>query len=371
MNKLVIIKKDLQNNIETIKKMINSKQDKKADLIAVVKANGMGLDLIQYTKFLSKNGIKKFAVATLEEAIKLRVDAKITDEILMMTPTSNEDEVKLLIKNNIILTVGALNELEVIKKVSKSLTKTASINLKIDTGFGRYGFLYSDETNILNVFKNKGNVEILGTFTHFSKCTDEQWTRTQFDRFVKCINLIKEKGYNPGLTHCASSTAFLCYKDMWLDAVRIGSALQGRTIKKVPNLVKIGEYKTSIIEIKELPKNFAISYGKSYITKTNTIVATISTGYIDGFNISKLNDDFSFKSKFKLILKDIKHLFKDSSLKVCIHVKEYTVVGKLGMYYSVVDISSAKSNEVKVGDEVRISNISPMYINEKIKREYI
>lgn len=371
MKRLVINKKDLKNNIEIIQKMLSSSKDKTPELIAVVKANGMGLDLISYSKFLVENGVNKLAVAVLDEAIKLRKEAKLSIEILMMTPTNVEDEIKEMIENDIILSVGSLEELEAIKKVSKKLNKVAKINLKIDTGFGRYGFLYNDEESILKVFENKENVEILGTFTHFSKCIDEVWTRTQFNRFLNVIKSIKEKGYNPGICHCASSTAFICYKDMWLDAVRIGSVIQGRTLKKVEGLKKIGEYHTSIVEIKELPEKFGISYGKTYITKSKAKVATIAAGYMDGFNESKLNDDFSFKSKLRLVLSDIKKLFKDSSLKVYINGKEYKVVGRLGMFHAVIDISSSKENEIKVGDEVVISSVAPMYTNEEIRREYV
>ena len=53
MKKVVIDKKDLENNIKIIKTMKN----KKTKIIGVVKANGMGLDLVKYSKFLTYKGI--------------------------------------------------------------------------------------------------------------------------------------------------------------------------------------------------------------------------------------------------------------------------------------------------------------------------
>ena len=58
MKKLEINKNDLKNNIEIIKNI-----DDNIKIIAVVKANGMGLGLVEYSKTLLENGIESLAVA--------------------------------------------------------------------------------------------------------------------------------------------------------------------------------------------------------------------------------------------------------------------------------------------------------------------
>ncbi len=370
MKKLEINKKDLKNNIEIIKQINQeTKGDKKPEIIAVVKANGVGLDLIQYSKFLVENGINTLAVAVTQEAIKLREEAKIEKDIIMLSPTIIEEEIQKLIENDIILTVGNFYELELIKQIGKKIKKdNIRIYIKIDTGLARFGLLYDDLENIIKVFENADFVKIEGMYTHFSKCGDEKWTNLQFKRFLDCIEAVRKYGYNVGKLHVASSTAFIKYPEMRLDAVRLGSIFQGRTLKKVDGLVKIGTFKTSITEIKTLPKGYNISYGKIYRTKKITRVAVIPVGYIDGFNKDKLRDDFTFKNNLISVGMEIKKIFKDNSLKVKIRNKTYKVLGRIGMYHAIIDITS--DCDIQVGDEV-IINIAPLQANDEIRREYI
>lgn len=364
MKKLEISKKDLKNNINIIKSIIDENTVK---IIAVVKANGMGLGLIEYANFLIQNGIKTLAVSNFEEAIYLR-NAGIEEEILMLSPTIVKKELKLLIENDITLTISSLEECVIIEKILENLNKECiNAHLKIDTGFGRYGFLYNDINSIIKVFE-KSKIKILGTYTHFSKPNDKKWTTLQFNRYMGVVKTMTEKGFNLGLLHCCASTAFLKYPEMRLDAIRIGSIIQGRTLIKVNNLVKIGKFKTNIAEIKKLPKGYNISYGNTYKTKKETKVAIIPVGYMDGLNRNKLRDDFSLKNNLLSVGIEIRKIFKDNSLKVKINNNYFKVIGRLGMYHSIIDITN--SDNINIGDEVELE-ITPLQTNDTIRREYI
>ncbi len=270
MKKLEIIKTDLINNLDIIKNIDNSVQ-----IIAVVKANGMGLGLVEYSKILIENGIKYLAVANVEEAITLR-KAEIKEEILMLSPIIEKNELQLLIENDITLTVGSIEDYNLVKEfLNENEGIEIKIHIKIDTGFGRYGFLYNDIENILNIFEENNKIKILGIYTHFSKPDDKKWTTIQYNRFIDTVTKIKEHKYDVGILHCSASTAFLKYPEMRLDAVRIGSAIQGRTLVKQEGLKKIGKFKTNIVQIKTLPKGYNISYCNTYKTKKETKIAII------------------------------------------------------------------------------------------------
>lgn len=376
MKVLEINKEDLRHNIELIKNKIET-ESPNVKIYAVVKANGVGLNLVQYTKFLIENGIKSFACACTEEAINLR-QAEIKEEILMLSPVIDKKELQLLIQNDITLTIGSLEEIKILKDVIYELKSenkknkkfsNVKIHIKIDTGFGRYGFLYSDLVSILSAFKTaKDNIEIEGLYTHFSECRDEKWTTLQYNRLCEVVEFLKNNGYNPKYLHCCASTAFMKYPDMRLNAVRLGSIFQGRTLMKNTGLVKIGKFKTNITEIKVVPKHYNISYGNTYKTKRETKLATIPVGYMDGLNKSVKRDNFKFSNNIIAILMEIKKLFKDNRIEVKINGKSYKIIGRLGMYHSIIDIT--ESDDIKIGDDV-ILDVTPLQTNEKIRREYI
>lgn len=207
-----------------------------------------------------------------------------------------------------------------------------------------------------------------GTYTHFARPLDEKFAKQQFDNFLSVIEFLKKEGQEPGMLHCAESTAFLKYKYMNLNAVRIGSLLQGRTLIKNTGLIKVGVLKSSIQEIKTVPKGYNISYGKMYKTKKETKIAIVPVGYMDGLNMRKDRDIFSFKENFLSVGIELKKFFKDNNLKVMINNKKYNIIGRIGMYHSVVDITN--SEDIELNDEV-IFEVPPMQVNSMIRREYL
>lgn len=373
MKALIVERKNIKHNIKIIRDIIkqNDKDDNgnRVKIIAVVKGNGYGLDLIEYTKFLADNGIDMFGVATVDEAIKLR-ESGIKQDILMMSSTAVKREIEMLIKNNIILTIGSKESGQAVNEIAKKQERNVRVHLKIDTGFGRYGFIYQKREEMIEAIKEWQNIKIEGTFSHLSLAFygSGKEAREQFDRFMQCVEVLKMNDIETGMLHICNSSAFLRFKDMHLNAVRIGSAFLGRlAILNVWGFKRVGYLRSNVTEIKILPKGYNIGYSNSCVTKKETKVAIVPCGYADGFNTIVDKDMFRNVDKIRYLKGAIRNLFKKQSLYVKINEEKHEILGRLGMFHVTVDITD---KDVKINDEV-LFDVSPMLVDSSISRDYI
>ena len=319
MNKLVINKENLLQNVQKIKEhaQTNLPDDKgnPVKIIVVVKSNAYGLELKQYVQFMVNQGFDFFAVSTVQEAVEFR-KLGFTQQVLMLSSTGIKEEIKTLIENNIIITIGSKETVDAVCTISKEMPeKKIKAHIKIDTGFGRYGFVYDNREEMVEALKKlqkEKNIEIQGTFTHFSNAYyDEKYTKQQFQRFINCIEVLKMNNINTGMLHVCNSSAFIKFPEMHLNAVRIGSAFVGKlAFQNNIGLKKVAKLESQVAEIKEVPKGFNIGYSNAYRTKKKTKVAIIPCGYINGVDVQVGRDMFRPVDKFRYIIRDIKDAFK-------------------------------------------------------------
>ena len=116
-----------------------------------------------------------------------------------------------------------------------------------------------------------------------------------------------------------------------------------------------------------VPKGYTISYGKMYKTKRETKIAIVPVGFMDGLNRRNDRDIFSWKENLLSVGIEIKKMFRDNRLKVWIQGKKYPIIGRIGMYHCVVDITDDEN--ISLQDEVFLE-VPPMQINSIIRREY-
>lgn len=371
MKSVVIDKEDLRYNIEKIKEYANTNlpddNGNKVKIIAVVKTNGYGLGIVEYTKFLIDNGIDFFAVSTIEEVIKLR-DEGIKEKLLMLSSTSIEEDIRILIERNVVITIGTKESAELADKIGQELGKKVKAHIKIDTGFGRYGFSYNNREEMIQTIKSLKNIKIEGTFTHFSNAYyDDKYTKLQFDRFMDCIEVLKMNDIETGMLHVCNTSAFIKFPNMHLNAVRIGSGFTGKiSFKNSMGLRKIGYLKANITEIRELPKGFNVGYSNVYTTKKNTKIAIIPCGYADGTNVVTGRDMFRIIDKIRYILEDFKNIFRKQQLFVNINSQKCPILGRIGTYHVTVDITG---KDAKINDEV-IFNTSIKHVDSSVRREW-
>lgn len=341
----------------------------KSQVIGVVKANGYGLGTVEFAKILIQNGIDFLAVSSLGQAEALR-KADINEDILLLTPVATVKDAEEAVMLNLTATVDSAYSAELLNSVAIKNSATVKAHIKIDTGFGRYGFLPGEETKIKEVILKSNNIEFTGIYSHFSSAfvKKSKYVDRQFDTFKQMTEKLEDAGIDCGKRHIANSSAFFQYPSTRLDAVRIGSAFLGRLA--VPNFVgleKIGYLECEITAVKILPKKHNIGYGNTYKTKKASKIAVVPLGHIHGYYTESRRDCYRVRDIVRYILNDLK-LLKSGNKEYCtINGKSVPVIGRVGLTHTVLDVSGI---ECTPGDKA-VFEINPLRLDSSVERIFV
>lgn len=318
----------IAHNMKEVKKLLKDKE-----IIAVIKADAYGHGAIDVAPVLLENGATKLAVAVITEAMELRhvgIDAPIM--ILGYTPI---DFAKQLIENNIEQSIYSLDYAKELSEEAVRRGKKAKVHIVIDTGMGRLGFLPNEENfkEVLEICSLEG-LQVEGIFTHFASSDEEdkEYTYKQLRELQEFCNKLSLKGVNVKIKHAANSGAIVDLPETYLDGVRAGILLYGYYPSQDVDMKKMDlkpalTLKTKVAYVKKLDEDMYISYGRTFKTERESIIATLPIGYADGYS--------------RLL---------SGKAQVIINGKLASVVGRICMDQCMIDVTDV--GEVKVDDEV-------------------
>jgi len=293
---------NLKNNIESIRSIISEEMD----IISVVKANSYGLGSLNISKYLSSIGIKYFAVATLQEALDLRIKGKVPGEIIILswTPVSEKDT---LIKYNLTQT---LIDYDYAKKLNDE-PGIVKCHIKVDTGMNRFGHKIKDVEIFKKMYELK-NLNILGIFSHLCRVREfeeeaDDYTKMQIENFDFIIEQLEKEGINVGIKHIMNSFGILRFNENKYSMVRPGLLMYGvspdpdnEQISKLLdeyNFKPVASLRCKVMTVKTIEKGEKVGYNGKYTAEEKTKIASISIGYADGLSFA------SSKNKFRVIIK--------------------------------------------------------------------
>jgi alanine racemase len=314
--------KAVEKNLELVKKIVGP--DTK--ILATIKQDAYGHGLLPIAKKLSEVGIDFFGVGSLEEAIDLRNNG-LKEPILILS-TLFPHSIKALIDYRARPTITDFKFASILDREARRRGRVIPIHIKVDTGMGRLGIWYTQAERFLQNIKNLRNLLIEGIFTHFPVAdTDPAFTKNQIMIFNNLINRLALRGIQFRYIHCANSIGLIRYREAHFNLVRPGLILYGINPQKKSlklRLKPLLSLKSKVIFLKKVGRGRSISYGRTYITKRPTLIATIACGYADGY-------PWSLSNKGRVIIEE----------------KVFPVVGRVCMDHIMVDVRDYKG--VKVG----------------------
>ncbi len=271
-------------NISKVQKVVGEG----VSVYAVIKANAYGHGALQVARALEKK-VAGFCVATAEEALALR-DAGIKNPILIVGyifPGSSE----ALIMEDITLTVFDYETAETLSMMAGRLGKTVKVHIKLDTGMGRIGFLPCEQSvETVSQIAKLPHLEIEGLFSHFACAdeTDKTSAKAQLDAFIRFSEQLEGKGVHIPVHHMSNSAAITDLPDARFNMVRCGIATYGlypsdEVNRQALKLKPAMSLHAKVTYVKTVPAGTPISYGSTFVTERETVVATVPIGYADGY----------------------------------------------------------------------------------------
>ncbi|MGC1455866.1 MAG: alanine racemase [Nitrospirota bacterium] len=257
-------------------------------VLAVVKARAYGHGAVEVSRRLQKLGADMFGVALVEEGRELR-DAGILAPILVMGATFPE-QAEAIVSLKLTPAIFSLSVAQALSEAAYKRRTTIDVHVKIDTGMGRIGIAPEDAPGFIAGLRKLGSLTVQGLMTHFADADlrDKQFASRQMDRFEALLNALEEKKINVPVRHAANSAAVLDFHRAFFTMVRPGLMLYGYNpleegaigadLRRVLSLV------TRIAFLKKVPAGVPVSYGRTFTTKRESIIATLPIGYADGYS---------------------------------------------------------------------------------------
>jgi alanine racemase len=311
-------------------RQIKKRVPKGTGILAIVKADAYGHGALPVSLQLERLGVNYLGVAISEEGIALRKGGVKAPILILGGVFSGEEQE--IIRYRLTPVIFEIDSLKKLSKSAERWKKKVKVHLKVDTGLGRLGVPFDQFPFFLEKVKGIPNIEIEGILSHFSMTDkEEDYTASQWSNFQQALAMAMEGGIKGRYVHIANSANLTLFPQYSGNMVRPGIMLYGSypTIKmeKLIKLKPVMTLKTCVHFIKSVPAGARISYGGTFITSRESLIATLPIGYADGYSTRLSNQG-----------------------EVLIRGKRAPVAGRVCMDLIMVDVTDIPG--VSKGDEV-------------------
>jgi alanine racemase len=313
----------LKSNIAEFRRLIGPS----TGLMVVVKANAYGHGLDAVAPVIAEDA-DWLGVNCTDEAMTL-TRIGITKPVAILGHTSF-DQIEHVVRNGYRQVLYRMDVADALSAWATKLKSAARVHLKIETGTNRQGVALADLEGFVAAVKRLPGIEIEGVYTHFANIEDTldpAFARSQVERFLSALAILKSLGVNPPQVHASATAGALLYPDMDFTMVRVGIGAygiwpsretqiaareRGRQLSLAPTLT----WKTRVAQVKSIRPGDYVGYGLTYQARRPMQVVVLPIGYYDGYDRELSN-----------------------SGRVLIHGQHVPIIGRVAMNMTMVDVT--------------------------------
>ncbi|WP_369716901.1 alanine racemase [Leptotrichia alba] len=344
---------NLEINKENLRKNLKKIRSINKNIICVIKDNAYGLGIENILPILLENNCNYFAVAYIDEAVKIREILKNFEKEkklgflenkkinIMVLNYIEPKNLKYAVENDVELTIFNFSQLSnYLKILEESFENTVlKIHIKVNSGMNRLGFNESEILELIEIIKkyeinSKNNkLEIISIFSHISDAENQIETEKQVEKYENILKIFDKNNVKYQYKHLQASPLLFKYGEKYnYDFARVGMALYGmEPLSYDVGLFDVITVKSQIINIRNVKKNDKISYGSKGIVKRDSKIGIVSIGYAHGLQ---------------------KQIENSQEAYVLVNGKKAKIVGEICMDMIFVDLTDI--NDVEINDEVVI-----------------
>ena len=328
-NQIEISRSALEHNYKLLKEFARDG----STLLAMVKADAYGHGMVESAKVFQKAGCYDFGVAETCEAVVLRESA-IEGNIFVFLGFDVFDA-SLFFTHNLTPVIYDIESAHILANEAINHNREIVVHVKVDCGMTRLGIMPHELDEFVAVLQTLPGIRYGGLASHFPRSDepDSSHTREQFIRFEHLGG--SEQKVPEIVTHTANSGGILYFPDSSCGMVRAGITLYGyypdgeQGVQRATGekLRPVMRFKTKVLQVKHVGPGVGVSYGHTYVTNKETIIAVLPVGYEDGLSRSLSNRG-----------------------EVLVRGKRAPIIGRICMNLTMIDVTEIEG--VRAGDEV-------------------
>lgn len=199
-----------------------------ADHMLVVKDDAYGHGLAPIIRRAWSAGVSWFGAFDVQTGAAVR--AVLGDDArIFVWLAASDDEIRTAIEQDMDLGVGDADLLEDVARHARSLSRTARVHLKIDTGLHRNGIRpeqWDEAVAAAAAHQASGRIDTVGLWTHLAEASDAE-DDAAVAGFSAAAEAAVRAGLRPALRHLAASAASFARPPFRHDLVRVGAFAYG------------------------------------------------------------------------------------------------------------------------------------------------
>lgn len=255
-----------------------------AECAAVVKANAYGLGLDRVAPALAKAGCRRFFVALLDEALKLRAllpEAKI--HVLNGLEAGSEGE---FLENRLTPILDSLDEISLWSTFARVRGQALEADLHVDTAMARLGLPPEEMATLAAEPERLEGIAVSHLMSHLACAEDRDnpLNQAQLEDFWRHREAL-EATVGPFKASLANSSGIFLGPEYHFDLVRPGASLYGvNPTPEEPNpMAQVVRLQGKILQVRQIDSGRSVGYGATWTAERISRIATVAVGYGDGY----------------------------------------------------------------------------------------